>query len=80
MSILEDSLGYVLKVKHFTRDFTGWEEKDKSVNFRFIKVEKEALYFKGITFIKEKENILKIYLAFKNKDGSYREEVFEFSK
>ncbi len=80
MSILQDSAGWALKVKHFTPDFVGWEAKDKSVDFRFIRAEKNALYFSGITFIVEENKKLTIYLAFRQKDKTYREEVFVFTK
>ena len=79
MSILQDSAGWALKVKHFTPEFIGWEAKDKSVDFRFIRAEKNALYFSGITFLTE-GNELTIYIAFRQKDRSYREEVFTFEK
>jgi hypothetical protein len=80
MSILQDSSGWVLKMKHFTPDLVGWEEKDRSVEFRFIKRETNTLYFSGLTFVKEDENTLTIYLAFKQKDNTYSEEVFSFSR
>lgn len=79
MSILQDSAGWALKVKHFTAEFTGWEAKDKSVDFRFIRAENNALYFSGITFLTE-GNKLTIYIAFRQKDKSYREEIFTFEK
>ncbi len=79
MSILQDSAGWALKVKHFTPEFIGWEAKDKSVDFRFIRAEKNALYFSGITFLTE-GNKLTIYIAFRQKDRSYREEVFTFER
>lgn len=80
MNIGQDSTGWALKVKHFMPDFVGWEEKDKSVDFRFIRAEKNALYFSGITFVREEKNKLAIYLAFRQKNKTYREEVFTFEK
>ena len=79
MNILQDSAGWALKVKHFTPEFIGWETQDKSVDFRFIRAEKNALYFSGITFLTE-DNKLTIYIAFRQKDKSYREEAFTFEK
>ena len=40
----------VVKLKHFTPELVGWEEKEKSVNFRFIKKQGNRYYFNGLTF------------------------------
>jgi hypothetical protein len=39
-----------LKVKHFSPDFTAWEEKEDYVNFKLVKAEEDALHFSGISF------------------------------
>lgn len=80
MSILKDSLSYVLKVKHFSPEFIGWEEKDDAIEFRFIKKENNTLYFSGLTAIRKDDNHLDIYVAFKNEDGTTTEEIFTFTK
>lgn len=80
MSIINDSIGYVLKIKHFSPQFVGWELQDQSVDFRYIKSEANTLYFSGITFVLESDHKLLIYLAFKQKDKSYKEEKFIFTK
>ena len=72
--------GLVMRVKHFNPDFTGWEEKDKSIDFPLIKVAHQTAYFDGLTYQKVGENELLIYLAFKQKDGGFREEKFHYKK
>ncbi|GJL94656.1 MAG: hypothetical protein DHS20C05_10610 [Hyphococcus sp.] len=47
---VEDTL--ILRIKHFTSDFVGWEEKDKFVEFPLVAVEDNAVYFDGLTFAK----------------------------
>jgi hypothetical protein len=42
-----DSLA--MRVKHFTADFVGWEEKDKYVEFRLLKLTDDTAYFDGLT-------------------------------
>lgn len=39
----------VMRVKHFTNDFIGWEEKDKFIEFRLNEVRADELRFDGLT-------------------------------
>jgi hypothetical protein len=72
---LEDN--FYLKIKHFNRDLSTWEEKDKWTIFPFIKLENETAYFKGITF-ERKDTKLFIYLAMKKGEETVIESfVFE---
>jgi len=80
MTILEDSLSYVMKIKHFSPTFDGWEEKNESTDFRFIKKEDNTLYFSGLTAIRKDDKHLNIYVAMKQEDGSITEELFVFKK
>lgn len=79
MSILKDSISFVMKIKHFTPEFDGWEEKDEATEFRFIKKENNTLYFSGLTATLVDNNHLNIYVAFKE-DEKTTEELFAFKK
>lgn len=70
--------GIVLKLKHFGPDLSGWEEKEKSVDFPLIKVENKTAYFGGLTYQLQDDGSLKAYVAMKKKDGTYREGAFHF--
>ncbi len=50
LTIVPDSDGYVLRLKHFGEKLVGWEEKDKSVEFPFLSASKTAVNFNGLTF------------------------------
>lgn len=80
MTIIEDSLSYAMKIKHFSPEFIGWEEKDEGVEFRFIRKDKNTLYFSGLTATRKDDNHLDIYVAMKNDDGTTTEELFAFKK
>ena len=69
-----------LKLKHFTSEMVGWEEKEKTVDFRFIKREGNRYYFYGLTFENAGKNDLNIYLALRQKDKSFKEEVFRMKR
>jgi hypothetical protein len=81
MTITIDSTGHaILKVKHFNPDFTGWEEKDKSEDFLYLKQDGNAIYFSGMTYLFEADNRLIIFVTFKSRDGKYGEQKFSFTK
>ncbi len=71
---------FMLRLKHFTGDMVSWEEKEKTVNFRFIKKEGKRYYFQGLTFENTSKNELRIYLALTQKDKKYKEMFFKFTK
>ncbi len=57
-----------LKVKHFSADFTAWEEKGDFINFRLVKKEKDALHFGGISFYRRGQDKIDGYIVMKNGD------------
>jgi hypothetical protein len=70
----------VVRLKHFNSDLTGWEEKDKTVDFRFVKKDKNRMYFEGQTFEFIGKNKLNIYVAIGQKDGSVQEAAFRYTR
>lgn len=64
----EESESLVIKIKHFSRDLVGWEEKDKTVDFRLISLEENLAYFDGFTFERIDENHMNIYVLFDQKE------------
>ena len=69
-----------LKLKHFNPDMTGWEERDETVDFRFIKKDGNRFYFNGLTFENADQNSVNIYLALHMKDKTLKEEVFQLKR
>ncbi len=72
-----DADGFAMKVKHFSGDFTAWEEKGDSVDFRLESVEENGATFKGLTFERDGDS-LNIKLRMRSKDGSVRWETLSF--
>ena len=70
----------ILRLKHFNPDLTGWEEKDKTVDFKFIKKDGKRLYFSGLTYEQASKDELHIYLALRQRDGTLKEEVFRMKR
>lgn len=64
LSVEEGTLS--LKVKHFSPDFTAWEEKPDYVNFQLVKKEKDALHFGGLSFYKRGDDAMDGYIVMRN--------------
>ena len=80
MWLLETEGTLSLRLKHFNPDLSGWEEKDKSVDFKFVKKDGKRLYFSGLTFEQASKTELNIYLALRQRDGTLKEEVFKMKR
>ncbi|MCU0240483.1 MAG: DUF6265 family protein [Pyrinomonadaceae bacterium] len=78
--VKEENDTLAVRLKHFSDDFSGWEEKDKNVLFKFVKKDKDRMYFEGQTFEFIGKKMLNIYVAIKQKDGSVKEEVFRYKR
>lgn len=67
-----------LKLKHFNKDLSPWEEKDKWITFQLIKIEETTAYFNGLTYSRKEEE-LTIKLNLHSGDKKWVEE-FIFKK
>jgi len=64
-----------LKVKHFSRDFVAWEDKEDFVDFRFIRADADAIHFSGISFYRISDDEMHGYVAMRGKDEIYEEKL-----
>jgi len=68
----------IVKLKHFSRDLTPWEEKDTWTEFKLVKVEDQTAYFNGLTYHLDGEELV-ILLALTS-EGTRTIEEFRFTK
>ena len=61
-----------IRLKHFGRDLTPWEEKEEWTRFRLIKVEGQTAYFDKLTYQRSGKK-LTIKLLLNNKEKSWTE-------
>ncbi len=81
LTLREEAGSLILQLKHFDgKTLEGWEEKDKTVDFKLVGVEKGVLYLRGLTFRHTGPDALTVYLALRSKKGEYHEEVFRFRR
>lgn len=68
---LDDSL--ILQLKHFDGNMKGWEEKDKTIDFKLVKLEPNKVYFEGLTMEKISEDQINVWVLIE--EGNNAEEV-----
>jgi len=73
--LVEEEGSLSLKVKHFSADFTAWEDKENYVRFRFIKAEEDAVHFSGISFYRIDENTLHGYIVMRSGEDVREEKL-----
>lgn len=71
-----DADGWALKVKHFSKEFTSWEEKDEAVRFALEDVEGWRADFKGLKVVRAGDRLV-VSVRFRSPDGSTRWEDFD---
>lgn len=79
VTITEENESLIFKVKHFHPNLHGWEEKDKTIDFKLVKVEDNRVYFDGLTFEQVNEKEMKVYLLI-GRDGGVKEHQFVYWK
>lgn len=80
MTIVPEDGSLVLRLKHFNADLTGWEEKEKTVDFPLVAVANGTFHFEGLSFRPDGGDRLRVHLAMHGKDGTTREETFLYTR
>ena len=75
MTLVEEEGSLVLKVKHFTPEFVGWEEKEDYVRFPLVKLGENEAYFRGLTFRRMGADALSIYIVLTSGDKKTEHEL-----
>ena len=79
MVIGPDDEGFALKVKHFSREFVAWEDKESAVRFPYQSVKKGDARFSGLTFARDQDK-LEIKVRMRESDGSIRWEPIQMRR
>ncbi|HEX2059691.1 MAG TPA: DUF6265 family protein [Thermoanaerobaculia bacterium] len=79
LTLSEKDGSLVIRLKHFNPDMTGWEEKDKYVEFPLVSKSDGRIHFAGMTFVPKGDH-LTVFLAIRQKDGTTREETFRYDR
>lgn len=65
--IVEQDNLLIFKVKHFSPAFVGWEEKEKSVDFKLLSSTENEIRFDGLTLAKIDNNTCKFVIKIEDK-------------
>jgi hypothetical protein len=79
MAISEHHGSILLQLKHFGRDLSGWEDKEKSMDFKLVRLTKNAVYFEGYTYERVNKNEMHVYVVIDN-NGTKQETKFVFNR
>lgn len=79
MEITKQEEEWVLRLKHFNPDFSGWEEKTDYVTFHLRSVAKNEAVFGGLSY-KVVGDDLTVSLRLQQDDGSITTETFNFTR
>lgn len=70
----------LLQLKHFNGNLEGWEEREETVDFQLVKLEKNRVLFDDFTFEKISDKEINVYVVIENEDGSKEEVKFNYKK
>jgi hypothetical protein len=79
LHVVEVEGSLAIRLKHFNRDLTGWEEKAQVREFKLVSIKDGVYSFEGMDFHPAGDT-LKVVLQIGNKDGSTRTEIFTYSR
>jgi hypothetical protein len=74
----EGSLRFV--VKHFHRNWVGWEEKDVALRMPLQRISDNEASFGGVVFRRESADALAVDLTMRMRDGTSKTEVLRFRR
>jgi hypothetical protein len=77
MILVPEGNSISMKLKHFNKDLTGWEDKDESINFPLVYLEPGIAFFDGLTYQLKDKNLLNVYVEADS--GGENPEVLHFS-
>ena len=75
--VVEKNKSLLLQIKHFDKEFKGWEKQNESENFRLVKIDKNRIYFDKITYDKISDQEMNVYVY---DEESKRELIFNLKK
>ena len=74
---IDDTL--LFQLKHFGKDFKGWEEKEETIDAKLVEINGNRVYFEGFTFEKISDTEMAIYVLIENK-GKTEEVKFTYNR
>lgn len=80
IEIAEQDGEFVLRLKHFNPDFSGWEESDEHVTFVLESTAENEAIFRGLTYKVTDDNALEVTVRLNYSDGRTVVEPLHFTR
>ena len=58
------------RLRHFNADMTGWEEKDKWIEFPFVGCTENSMEFEGLSYTRISANSIRVLVDLRDEDGN----------
>lgn len=78
--VKSDEGGLEMRVKHFSADFSAWEDKDDFIRFRLLSADDAAIHFAGLSFYRRGNNEIDGFIAMRDKAGVLQEERLSYRR
>ena len=69
----------LMQLKHFNGDLKGWETKDETVDFKLVMLEKDKVFFEGLTMEKVNQNEMRVYVLIEESENP-QELIFNYKR
>ncbi|MEM9000795.1 MAG: DUF6265 family protein [Bacteroidota bacterium] len=69
----------LMQLKHFNSDLKGWEAKEDTVDFKLVRVEKNRIFFEGLTITKISDDQIQFQVLIEDGDEP-KEAVFNYRR
>lgn len=73
MMVMPQDGSLIIRLKHFDAQLHGWEEKDKTVDFRLLKMDGQTAWFNGLTYRLNSPDSMDIFVRMKSPSGEISE-------
>jgi len=79
LTMIEQEETILLRLKHFDKDLKGWEEKDKTVEFKLVEITNSEVRFEGLTFRRIDADTIHVFVVVSK--GEKKNEIkFEYHR
>lgn len=79
LTMIQQEKTILLRLKHFDKDLKGWEEKDKTVEFKLVEITKSEVRFEGLTFRRIDADTIHVFVVVSK--GEKKNEIkFEYHR
>jgi hypothetical protein len=78
ITLREESGSVTLRLRHFNADLTAWEDKNTTVEFPLVAIEKDHFYFSGLTIERVSANETRHFVMLKSQSGGLQERMTHY--